>query len=261
MNLLNRLKPTRLSKLLFVFIILSCLSFEVNAQEIQRVRLNFTAPNNSVRQILLAFTPDNSASDDYDFGWDAINWSQHANDINWIIGNYKCTVQAVGAFDEDKSYPLHLLLGETGDINISLHSLENFDQAINVFIYDSELDTFHSINATSFLENLEEGEYENRFYIAFKNNNMPQNALSNSEFETEAVSIKYANNTNELLVNSSPYNKIKQIETFSIDGKRLTNYSLNDTCSFKITLTNHIKKILIIRVTTYTGVTTRKIVL
>lgn len=261
MNLLNRRKSYRLSKLLLALILILSVFTESYSQDIQRIRINFTSPANDVRQLLLAFTPDNSATDNYDFGWDAINWSQHPNDLNWVIENYKCTIQAVGAYDFNKSYPLHLALGNSGDVKIDLHSIENFDDSINVYIYDSLIDSFHLINDETYIKDLEKGEYPNRFFIKFINNSVQQASLSNNDFEKEKVDVRYAKSTNELIVNSLSSSRIKTIETYSINGQLLNNYEARDKTSFKTLLSNSMNQILIIRVITDTGITSKKIII
>lgn len=259
MNLLNRLKFKRLSKLLLVIVLtLSSISYSYS-QEIQRVRINFSAPDNSVRQILIAFTPDNSATDDFDFGWDAVNWNSYSNDLSWMVEEYKCTIQGVGAFDINKSYPLHLLLGETGNFNIELHSIENFNEAIDIYIYDSLFDTYHFINDESFNKELEQGEYDNRFFITFTNN--LQVALSNSDFEKDQYDIKYIRNTKDLLVSALSDSKIKKVETFTVNGQLLNSYKINNSKSFKTNLHSSTSQILIVRITTDTGITSKKIII
>ena len=43
--------------------------YETN--QIKRVRLDFTSPLGYTRHLLLGFTPDNAASDSFDYGYDA----------------------------------------------------------------------------------------------------------------------------------------------------------------------------------------------
>ena len=67
-------------------------------------------------------------------------------------------------------------------------SLENFTEDIDVFVYDSLEETYTRINDT-FYENLTEtGEFQNRYYIAFKEPNLSSEDLSSIEND-----IKYLN--------------------------------------------------------------------
>jgi len=261
MNLLNRLKSIRLFNLLLAFALTLCFTAESFSQEIQRVRLNFTAPDSSVRQILLAFTPDNSATDDFDYGWDAINWSSYNNDLNWMIEGYRCTVQAVGQFANTKSYPLHLIIGNTGNMNIALHSLENFEEDIDVFIYDSLTETFHLINEESLNQEITEGEHANRYFITFVNNIQQQSSLSNEEYSKKNLDVKYLSNTKELYINSFDASKINKIETYSIQGQLLQSYNAEGKKYFKTKLFSTNRQTLIVRITTESGTISKKIII
>ena len=261
MNLLNCLKSKRLARFLLVLILTLSFTIKSYSQEVQRVRINFTAPDNSVRQLLLAFTPDNSATDDFDYGWDAVNWNSYPNDLNWVINGYNCIIQAVGAFDYNKSYPLHLLIGDTGAINIALYSLENFEETIDVFIYDSFTDTFHSINDDSYNKTLDEGEYSDRYYITFTNNIQQIASLSNNSYDKDNLNVRYLRNTKELFVNSVVANKIHKIEVYTITGQLLSNYNAEGQKDFKTKLIINGSKVVIVKITTDNGTTVKKLII
>ena len=55
------------------------------ATQIQRVRVTFKSANGYTRYLLLAFTPNDTASDGFDYGYDALNIDNFADDMNWII--------------------------------------------------------------------------------------------------------------------------------------------------------------------------------
>jgi hypothetical protein len=97
---------------------------------IQKIRINFVTPLGYTRQLLLGFTSDNSASDSFDYGYDARNIEDFPDDMNWLIDNDRYIIQGVGAFDETKKYPLGLFLTNSGSVDMSLNSLENFDSPI-----------------------------------------------------------------------------------------------------------------------------------
>ena len=158
---------------LLLFIMVSSITNTASAfaatENIQRVRIDFTMPDGYVRHLLLAFTKDNSASDAYNYGYDGINKDNYPYDLNWMIGDLRCTTQGVGAFDDSKRYPLGMFMSNDGEVEIVLDALENFDAPIDLFIYDSQLNTYTQINDSNFIANIDKGDYLNRFYLAFKN--------------------------------------------------------------------------------------------
>ena len=77
--------------------------------------------------MLLGFVPNNLATDYFDYGYDAMNTESFPNDLSWLINSEPYIIQGVGDFDESKLYPLGLYLSDSGEIEISLNTLENFD--------------------------------------------------------------------------------------------------------------------------------------
>jgi len=198
-------------------------------ENIQRVRIDFTMPDGYVRHLLLAFTKDNSASDAYNYGYDAINKDNYPYDLNWMIGDLRCTTQGVGAFDDSKRYPLGMFMSNDGEIKIVLDTLENFDAPIDLFIYDSQLNTYTQINDSNFIANIAKGDYLNRFYLAFKSDAFAKNSLSTDEINLKDIKVNYLYNTKELYVNTNDKFIIKNINVLNLLGQEL--FSLNNVNS------------------------------
>ena len=196
----------------------------------QRVRIDFESPDGFVRPLLLAFTTDDSATDGVDYGYDGANFDQFPDDLFWMIEDNTYVIQGVGSFEETKQYPLGLFLTNSGNIKISLNSLENFNQEIEVFVFDNLENTYTRINANNFDIDITSGEYLNRFFITFSNPNASNNGVSNGslsieEFNNEDLtSITYVSNSDQLIIKSN--STITHIEIYSITGqkiKRLNN--------------------------------------
>src|SRR5690606_34875159 len=135
---------------------------------IQRVRLNFTTPEGAIRHLLLAFTPNNEATEGFDYGYDAKNSDDNPSDMSFIIENKKYVIQGVGEFNVDNMYPVTLDLGVSGNIQIELAELENFNEDIDVYVYDALLGTYSRINTVNYQIALDAGSHANRYFITFK---------------------------------------------------------------------------------------------
>ena len=248
------------AKVTLIVFLLSITS--IFAQDIQRVRIDFTSPNGAVRQILLGFTPDNSATDGFDFGYDAPNWSNYAFDLNWIIEDYRYLIQGVGAFDETKELPLGLYMGQSEEIKISLNSTENFDEDIEVYLFDSELNTYHLLSDSDYLETIDAGEHIDRFYITFS---IPityqQLALSNDKFDNESVFIRYLSNTKEISVSSKQSTVIKAIELYDMTGKLVFKTNSINKNNYQEKYINPSKGVYIINVITDNGVVSKSVLI
>ncbi|WP_066217710.1 PKD-like domain-containing protein [Formosa haliotis] len=226
--------------------------------EVQRLRLSFKNPDNAIRQLLLGFTPDNAATDGIDFGYDATNFQNLPNDMLFLINNKTYIIQGVGAFDESKQYPLAVLMGKDGNIEISLKELENFDTPIDVYIYDSYSDTYTQINNSKYKTHLDKGDYMDRYFLAFKD----ENKLDIVENEFNSIKINYLNQTNEIHIKTPDYTEIKQVYLVNILGQTVqtwnaTNAPLSQNC--KIPVRRVSEGNYIIKVETTNGVKSNKI--
>ncbi|WP_242086303.1 T9SS type A sorting domain-containing protein [Aestuariivivens sediminis] len=193
--------------------------------EIQRVRVYFTSPTGLVRYLLLGFTSDDSATDGFDYGYDALNRDDLPDDLNWMIEDGRYLIQGVGVFNDSKEYPLGLFLEHSGDISIGLYATENFENPIDVYIHDTYLDTYTKITEQSvYTEEMTKGNYVDRFYIAFKDNsvtNLAKSSLSTPDEFIENTRINYLGNTKELYINTSMSNSIKSISIFNLNGQKV----------------------------------------
>ena len=224
--------------------------------EIQRVRVDFHTPTGFTRHLLLAFTPDNAASDGVDYGYDARNFDNYPNDMNWIISDQRYVIQGVGEFNESKYYPLAMFLSNSGTIGVSLNSLENFETAIDVFIYDALLGTFTSINTENYTNELTNGDYYDRFYITFTNSiselNIQNNSLSINENIFKNTFINYLFQSNELMIDTKNEFKIKEISIYNLNAQEI--YKLNIyTDRIKIPLQFINSNALIVKLTSDSG--------
>ena len=226
------------------------------AQEIQRVRIDFEAADGCSRQLLLGFTPNNAATDGFDYGYDGLAPDILPNDLNWIINNQRFVIQGVGSFDDTKKYPLGLYSTFTGTIKIELNSLENFTENINVFVYDSLEETYTKINDTFYENTTEAGAFQNRYFIAFKEPN-----LSSDDFSSAENDIKYLRNSGELLFNSNLINSVEQLTVYNLFGKRIFNQVQIQSNRIKLNLNSSNSNVYIVHIKTTKGIISKKIII
>ena len=244
--------------------------------DVQRVRIDFTTPTGVIRHLLLGFTPDNTATDGYDYGYDALTPDILPDDLNWMLNNERYIIQGVGAFDDSKKYELGMFLTNGGDIKIDLFRLENFENPIDIFIYDALLNSYTQINESSYSNNLDSGDYLNRFYIVFKSGNtteipptieeniseinevpLPVDDFSD-DYSLIKNNIKYISNKKELHINSSN-NKISNIEIFDLQGHILPlEYNTRNKGVTKLSLEHFNPNYYIVLVTTDNGLQSSK---
>lgn len=196
--------------------------------EIQRVRIDITTTTGYTRHLLLGFTPDNAASDGFDYGYDAQNADNFNNDCNWMIEHNRYVIQGVGAFHNSKTYPMGLFLTDAGNVEFSLLSLENFNQNIDVYIYDALNQTVTSINSSNHIETISEGNHVNRFYLAFTNDisamSFSNSQLSVNDPNLQASDISYIHSTKELRIKAQQSFEIENISIYSVLGQNVKTW-------------------------------------
>ena len=229
-------------------------------EPIKRVRINFKSPDDALRQLLLGFIPNNLATDGVDYGYDAINTDDLPNDMSWIIEDEKYIIQGVGDYDETKQYPLGIFLSQSGNIEISLNELENFDEEIDVFVYDALLDNYILIDTSaSFNINLNAGEYLDRFFIAFTQSGI----LSTSEQNLQAIVVNYLNKTNDIYIKIPTTIQVKQVYLINMLGQTIKSWNMTNTTlshEMRIPVKHIAEGNYIIKVTTTTGTTNKKVI-
>ncbi|WP_299395356.1 hypothetical protein [uncultured Gelidibacter sp.] len=227
---------------------------------IKRVRLRFKTPEGASRPLLLAFTPNNEASDAVDYGYDALNNDAFPSDLLWLINDSKYVIQGVGQFDTAKKYPFAMQLAKEGKVEFKLTDLENFSEAIDVFVYDSTLDTYHQINDTSFAITLEAGNYDKRFFLVFQE----EKPLSVIDSEFENVVVKYLQNTDEIFIQTPNDVNVKQVYLINIIGQTVqawnaTNMTLST--EMRIPVKNVPDGSYVVKIETTSGSLNKKVII
>ncbi|TXG34492.1 HYR domain-containing protein, partial [Seonamhaeicola maritimus] len=237
-----------------------------NSQEeddIQRVRLLFRTPEGAKRHLLLGFTPDNTASDGFDFGYDAISRETFPNDMLFRIDDKNYMIQGVGEFDEAKQYPVGIFSTTGGPVEIHLTKLENLSPNTKVYVYDALLGNYTKINNKAFEMTLDPGDYLNRFYITFTKHNTLSD--DDNELLLDQVLVNYLHNSREIHIKTNSNAKVKQVYLTNFLGQTVKTWNVSNTPSFsnnmKIPVGNVAEGSYIIKVQTELGSANKKVVI
>ena len=188
------------------------------------IRIDFVSPQNTIRHLLLGFIDNDLATDAVDYGYDALNNDTFPNDMSFEIegGNY--IIQGVGTFDVNKTYPLVIDLSDSGIIEIQLDELENFEEDIEVFIYDAFEGTYTQINDLSFQITLEPGNHSDRFYLVFKEDE----TLSTIDNEFKDITVNYLQTNNEIYIKTPSSIQVKQVYLINISGQVIASWNASN---------------------------------
>lgn len=248
---------------------------------IQIIRLDYNAPNGASRELVLAFTSDNAATDGVDYGYDAAVYAPFSNDLNWLIDSNRYVIQGVGEFQNTSQYLFGLYSEVSGEASITLSSLENFNTTINVYIFDALLNTYTKINDTPFVSTIDAGDYTDRFYIAFME---PEVVIdtddvtdvtidsfdvsdTNDEIFTptlvlpkKKLKLRYLGNSNRLNLSFDTEASIKSITIYNYKGNTVQSIQSINKNKIDIPL-NTLDKNLILHIKTETETIVKQIVL
>ncbi|PTM07578.1 MAG: hypothetical protein DA407_10300 [Bacteroidetes bacterium] len=228
----------------------------VTNQIIRRLRLNFNGEGYS-RELLLGFTSDNAATDNVDYGYDAIRYDSTLNDIAWQIDKENFVIQGVGEFNTKNEYPLNVTIINSGKAEFSIATLDNFESPIEVYIYDAILGTYNKINDEPFEIILDAGEYIDRFYLTFEN----EESLNLEDNTIDSIRLYYLNDTKEIYINWVNSYDIKEVKLINILGQEVKHWdNINPINSheIKIPVKNISEGNYVIKVINHHGMTTNK---
>ncbi len=183
-----------------------------------KIRLQFTSVGIINRQILL--TVDDNCTDGYDWGYDGYLNDVQVDDMSWLIEDELFVIQGIGEINtEQTTLPLNIQKSNVGDVVISIHSLENIPDDLDIILYDTELGTHYDLRSINYNATLQAGNYEGRFVIEFQN----PSALSIDENNEAQLDFYYEMNNKNLIVRNPTNLDVKHIEIYNISGQNVYN--------------------------------------
>ena len=221
-----------------------------------KIRLQFTSVGIINRQILL--TVDDNCTEGYDWGYDGYLNDVQVDDMSWLIENQLFVIQGIGEIDtEETTLPLNIQKSNVGDVVISIQSLENIPDDLNIVLHDTELNTHYDLRSTNYEATLQPGNYEDRFVIGFQT----PSVLSIEDNKEEQLAFYYEMNNKKLVVTNPTNLDISHIEAFNISGQSVYNIAdILNTSRSEYSIENLTSGIYIIRLNTDDGfVVTKKV--
>jgi hypothetical protein len=175
----------------------------------------------------------------------------------WILNDKKYVIQATNKFDFDKEIPIGIQTKEGGIISINVDELENAGDYTSIYIKDNLTGKTHDITNQPFQINLEAGEYQNRFLLAFQ----PRLKTMEEVTLVDGIHIYMNNSISELQLNKIVDTEILNVSLFNYLGQQLKTWSIN-TDERLISLPLQITSgVYIVKVVTTTGKLNKKIII
>ena len=202
---------------------LDYMSIMENPTIIPEIRIHTRINDTYYRENVLTFNANKSLN--YNKFGDADNPLVLSSDTYFIADNHKLVIKSI-AYDIDTRVPFGLNAdNETNTYSVTINSLKNVSNNVEVFVYDKEADTYTDIRNGAFEISLPQGEYDNRFEIVFKDAARDANEeLIVAESEVINSFDVFQNNTNNQLVIKNPKSHIvKSFTMYDVTGKLIYN--------------------------------------
>ena len=137
--------------------------FKSQVSEMQSLKLNIEINESFLQELALVFS--HSSSPEEDHSMDARKMDINPTDISWLISD-KAYVINVRPKIAEELIPLKLSLKEQVELKFYISELTNFNPD-RLFIYDKQEDLYFSIKTGYLKMSLEQGDYEDRFFLSF----------------------------------------------------------------------------------------------
>ena len=191
-------------------------SSPVTTDEKHRIWLNLTSTNGSFSQTAFGYM---SNATNYLDQYDGLSFNDGNVSLTSLIADQKHVIQGKALpFATTDLVPLNYKVDQAGNFTIAIDNVDglfsNNGQAI--YLRDALLNTETNLTTTSYTFASAQGEFNNRFTIAY----MPNQALVNDEFTENSVVIY--KNDNKIVVNSGNAT-MQSVKVFDLTGRLLVD--------------------------------------
>ncbi|RLD26424.1 MAG: MAM protein, partial [Bacteroidetes bacterium] len=218
-----------------------------------KIRIGFNSVNTIHRQLLL--TIDENTTAGVDPGYDGKLNEGQIDDLYWMIGVEKYSIQSVDIVDTESVFPLGIHTNIDGLNNIAIDALENVPANLEILVHDKVLNIYHDLRVSNYEFFLLFGEYLDRFEIVFNNT-----TFSDTDNEFDSLDTHFSNALESIIIINPTLKNIKSVELVNILGQSV--YSIQDipNINYSEFKTNNISSgTYIIKLETETGTLTKKV--
>lgn len=188
-----------------------------NPTVIPEIRIHTHINNTFYKENVIAFresTPDNNT---YNRFYDGRNINELSSDAYLISGGKELVIKSIN-YDETTKLPFGLKASEdNSSFSIKINKLKDVPEAVNIYVFDNENNTYTDIKEGTFEINLKAGVYHNRFEITFNKNN----SLSIDEALFDDLKVFQDNTISQLKIHNPKALNIKAFSLIDVSGKQV----------------------------------------
>lgn len=185
------------------------------AEVLPKIRIGHEGEEGFHRQLLVAFEPTTTPG--VDPGYDAEMLDVFTTDLFWYLNNKSFVIQALPFFTE-MQIPLGVVSSFNQTHRIMIDALEDF--VGDVYLIDLETSISHRLNDGPAEIQVSQGQYTNRFLLAFAQLTLSTDDPSFLSSDLRAFYLKKSEN---IVVENSNNLAINKIQVFNLNGQSLIN--------------------------------------
>ena len=209
------------------------------------------------RQIGISFHPNNTF--DFETGYDSYLFDLSSSDFYWKFPNYdaKYVIAGVEEINTNLQVPVEIILAKDDEISIEIDEWNLENQ--NVYLFDKQTNQYYSLHDDKATINLEKGEYRERFFITFSNE---QTLGVNEGILSKNILVFYNKRTKEINVKLNNALKIKEVKLYNILGQKVKQWKFNKNqlSEQKLKINAQTKSVYICKIITDKGKISKKII-
>lgn len=218
--------------------------------------LNMTNTGGAYKQLGIGYVE--CATSGYDNGLDGIFAAGTYISFYSVIPNYNLQINSLAyPWNISDTIPLGYISNITGNTTFQIEfdaSNPNYDHFFDdkdIFIEDTETNTYHNLKTSPYVFNSNEGTYNSRFVIHYQNS-----TLTNPSFSSQQEIVFY-NQDNQLEIHSSQ-SEIQHVMVYDISGRLLVNQNNINNKIFAIAKNTIQKQVVLITTILKDGTTLNK---
>ncbi|WP_169513774.1 LamG-like jellyroll fold domain-containing protein [Christiangramia portivictoriae] len=195
-----------------------------------KIRLKLESPKGYHRQILA--TADVNTTDGFDLGYDAPLIENNVEDLYWMIDDSEFVIQGVPDFNKARVLPIGFKIAEAGEFTIKIDELENIQNDIDIFLYDTELEEYHDLMKSDYKVTTDSvGIFNEKYQIVFQKiaEETSEEVVEEKpevieEEGPEFLDMRYLRQTDEIALYNPDLQNIDFVELYSVSGQKIMTF-------------------------------------
>lgn len=182
-----------------------------------KIWFSFEDPGSHIRSLGLGYDSDHG-SYDYDRGYDAKAYDDQRNELYWILGSQRLTIQALSSFNIEDEIQLGIKITDAGNYTFGISDTENLPDNTTIFLKDELLNLYHNLNESDYTIPLDQNTNKERFKIVFQE---PNTLSVDPTEDVNSISILYDKKTESIKIKPIKSDTVMSLSIFNSIGQNV----------------------------------------